>query len=72
MATSVIFHVRLLPFQNIYIHMTGQCDEGSDAGWTGAMCDKGCICIFSGHSFFFHYVCRLCYINVDIYIYIYV
>lgn len=22
-------------------HMTGQCDRGCDAGWTGAMCGKG-------------------------------
>lgn len=26
--------------------MTGQCDEGCDAGWTGALCDKGKLCIF--------------------------
>lgn len=22
-------------------HVTGQCNEGCDAGWTGFMCDKG-------------------------------
>lgn len=22
-------------------HVTGQCDRGCDAGWTGSFCDKG-------------------------------
>lgn len=22
-------------------HVTGQCDEGCAAGWTGSLCDKG-------------------------------
>lgn len=22
-------------------HVTGQCDEGCDAGWTGKLCDNG-------------------------------
>lgn len=24
-------------------HVTGQCDGGCDKGWTGLLCDKGCI-----------------------------
>lgn len=24
-------------------HVTGQCDGGCDKGWTGDLCDKGCI-----------------------------
>lgn len=30
--------------------MTGQCDVGCDACWTGAMCDKGSACIFTSDS----------------------
>lgn len=26
-------------------HVTGQCDQGCDAGWTGYMCDKGTLSI---------------------------
>lgn len=30
-------------------HVTGQCEEGCDKGWTGSLCDKGTcnICDFT-------------------------
>lgn len=29
--------------------MTGQCDDGCEAGWTGSFCERG-ICVFKGNT----------------------
>lgn len=33
-------------------HVTGQCDEGCDPGWTGTRCDDGRFNIFSIYDIF--------------------
>lgn len=33
-------------------HVTGQCDRGCDAGWTGMMCNQG-ICFENGSTYGF-------------------
>lgn len=36
--------------------VTGHCDRGCEAGWTGDMCDKGFTYILTSHYFFFAFI----------------
>lgn len=41
-------------------HVTGQCNEGCDTGWTGFMCDKGNFFLFYKIS---HFILELHYLH---------